>query len=264
MKITESTIQPVTAIKAGDSITEVETPEGPFYPVLKVNAKSIVIDAAEAMRPGRGSAMVKALEQGWADIHKRHPNVPEAVVILGAGTMKPGQLKLGHFTAARWDVAGSSRAEVLIGGEGLKRGPVEVLGTLLHEAAHGVAHVREVKDTSRGGRYHNTRYRDLAAELGLSVAQTGAIGWSGTSVPPETERTYRATLARLDKALTLWRRGDQAGEGKAKDRNLVVAICACLPPRIVRTSRSTLDAGPITCGLCEHDFIARDNGANPA
>jgi hypothetical protein len=28
-----------------------------------------------------------------------------------------------------------------------------VLGTLLHEAAHGLADTREIKDTSRQGRY---------------------------------------------------------------------------------------------------------------
>jgi hypothetical protein len=32
------------------------------------------------------------------------------------------------------------RPEVLVSGEGLQRGPVDVLGTLLHEAAHGLAH----------------------------------------------------------------------------------------------------------------------------
>jgi hypothetical protein len=38
---------------------------------------------------------------------------------------------------------------VLISGEGFQRGPVDVLGTLLHEAAHGLAYARQVQDTSR-------------------------------------------------------------------------------------------------------------------
>jgi hypothetical protein len=29
-----------------------------------------------------------------------------------------------------------------------------VLGTLLHEAAHGLAQARSIQDTSRQGRYH--------------------------------------------------------------------------------------------------------------
>ncbi len=32
-------------VRVGDRITEVGTPDGPFYPVLKVNRTSIVIDA---------------------------------------------------------------------------------------------------------------------------------------------------------------------------------------------------------------------------
>ena len=56
-----------------------------------------------------------------------------------------------------------------MGGEGLRRGARAVLGTLLHEAAHGVATTRGIKDTSRQGRYHNRRFAELAAELGITV-----------------------------------------------------------------------------------------------
>jgi hypothetical protein len=35
----------------------------------------------------------------------------------------------------------------------------------VHEAAHGLANTRGVKDTSRQGRYHNKRFRALAEEL---------------------------------------------------------------------------------------------------
>jgi hypothetical protein len=71
---------------------------------------------------------------------------------------------------------------VLVSGEGLHRGSVDVLGTLLHEAAHGLAHARKVSDTSRQSRYHNCRYATLAAELGLEVAHVQPVGWSATSV----------------------------------------------------------------------------------
>ena len=71
---------------------------------------------------------------------------------------------------------------MLVSGEGLHRGSVDVLGTLLHEAAHGLAHARKVSDTSRQSRYHNRRYATLAAELGLEVAHVQPVGWSATSV----------------------------------------------------------------------------------
>ena len=55
----------------------------------------------------------------------------------------------------------------MISGEGLRRTAHDVLGTLLHEAAHALAHARGIKDTSRQGRYHNKHFKTLAEELGL-------------------------------------------------------------------------------------------------
>lgn len=97
------------------------------------------------------SELVAALERSWGAIVERHPDVPPAVVVVAAGSGGRA-LKLGHFAAGRWDIAGRSHPEVLIAGEGLRQGPSEVLGTLVHEGAHGVAHTRSVADTSRGGR----------------------------------------------------------------------------------------------------------------
>jgi hypothetical protein len=78
----------------------------------------------------------------------------------------------------------------LVGGEGLQRGPTDVLGTLLHEAAHGLAQARSIQETSRQGRYHNRRYATLAAELGLEVTSVKPIGWSATTVPQHTAVSY--------------------------------------------------------------------------
>ena len=63
----------------------------------------------------------------------------------------------------------------MISGEGLARTPREVLGTLLHEAAHALAAARGITDTSRQGRYHNKKYAALAAELGLDVAEDSRL-----------------------------------------------------------------------------------------
>lgn len=42
-----STIVKASEIVAGDTITEYDTPEGPFYKVVKVNPKSVVIHDAD-------------------------------------------------------------------------------------------------------------------------------------------------------------------------------------------------------------------------
>jgi hypothetical protein len=82
--------------------------------------------------------------------------------------------------------AGSSQApkegayvhEVLIGGEGLERGPRDVLATLLHEGAHAIAAVRGIEDTSRQGRHHNASFKRIAEEVGLDVERDTGARWS--------------------------------------------------------------------------------------
>ena len=90
-------------------------------------------------------------------------------------------------------------AEVFVGGEGLARGPADVLATLLHEAAHALAHVRGVKDTSRQGRWHDAKFKALAEEVGISVEKDARIGWSPTTLPGDARclrRRHRRTARR--------------------------------------------------------------------
>lgn len=226
--------------------------------------------------PGvEASRLVRALEQVWGAIQRRHPEVPAVVVTLGAGSVgvPRGVLKLGHFAADRWTAGGVSSttvAELFVGGEGLAQGAESVLATLLHEAAHGLADVRHVQDTSRQGRYHNTRYKALGEELGLVVTQVVGIGWSGTALADGTPTRYAAELVQLAAAITAYRYaksalpsaggngGDKGGSGGAaggsggSPKNGLVLVCDC--PRRIRVSTATAALGPILCSVCDTEF----------
>jgi hypothetical protein len=146
---------------------------------------------------------------------------------------------------------------VLVSGEGLQRGPIDVLGTLLHEAAHGLAQARKLSDTSRQGRYHNRRYATLARELGLDVVHVQPIGWSATSVPEPTAARYADMLAELGAALVLWRRAEQATPaGPGRSRNALACSCGC--GRRIRVARSVLELAPILCAACAQPFEPGD------
>lgn len=219
------------------------------------------VDTYVSEQAGFSSPLVDALERAWSAIRAQHPEVPAAVLVLGAGSVgvPAGALKLGHFAAGRWSVDTNELPEVFVGGEGLSRGAVDVLGTLLHEAAHGLAHARGVKDCSRQGRYHNRRYAALAQELGLEVQEAGSIGWSATTGPPALVEAYAGTLAQLGAALTLWRRSEQPAGGAGKDgrrKSNNGSACTCGCGRRIRVAASVLAAGPITCGVCGEDFTA--------
>src|SRR6266540_2060395 len=149
-------------------------PEGRWAMSAEPDARSQSAEVA-------GSAVVAALEDAWTAVRNHHADVPQVVIILGAGSeSRRGLFKWGHFAAARWHVAGTNRPEVLVSGEGLRRGAHQVLATLLHEAAHGMANTRGIQDTSRQGRWHNRRFATLAEELGLKVIQDPKTGWSQT------------------------------------------------------------------------------------
>jgi hypothetical protein len=133
---------------------------------------------------------------------------------------------------------------------GLQRGAVDVLGTLLHEAAHGLADARSVKDTSRQGRYHNLKYAHLATELGLDVTCDPTTGWSQTTIPDQLAAVYADVLADLAAALVLWRYAEQQRPTSTSSRNLLACACPC--GRKLRVARQTLEQAPIVCGACEH------------
>jgi hypothetical protein len=172
------------------------------------------------------------------------------VIVASGGDAK--RLALGHFAPGRWQVNGTGHHEVLVGAEGLARGATDVLATLLHEAAHGLANARGIQDTSRQGRRHNRRYAQLAAELGLDVGRDPRIGWSLTTLPQPTAQRYAAVLDKLRAALVLWRYLDTLAGRTTTSRNLLACTCPC--QRRIRVARATLAEAPITCGACNGTF----------
>jgi mannose-6-phosphate isomerase-like protein (cupin superfamily) len=72
---------------------------------------------------GAASLLLAALEHASQTIRQRHPDVPEAVLVVASGS-EGKRLNLGHFAPHRWQVNGTDRHEVLVGGEGLHLGPL--------------------------------------------------------------------------------------------------------------------------------------------
>jgi DnaJ domain len=201
------------------------------------------------------SRILKVLEDTWLEIRRWHPEIPPAVIIIASGT-DGKQARLGHHAPGRWNVAGEQRTEIMISGEGLRRTPREVLATLLHEAAHALAHERGIKDTSRQGRYHNKHFKTHAEELGLAVEHDERIGWSASKITDHAERAYEHQLAALTDAMTLWRHREPAsGPTARRNTNLIAAACLC--GRSIRVAASTLAEAPITCQACDGHFQAK-------
>ncbi len=88
----------------------------------------------------------------------------------------------GHVTAAKaWHKAnGDLRHELNIGAGTLDRPIENVVATLLHEMVHLYNLQNGIQDCSRGGTYHNKRFRDAAVARGLDISYDSQIGWSIT------------------------------------------------------------------------------------
>jgi hypothetical protein len=208
------------------------------------------------------SRLVAALEHAWTAIRRHHPDVPQVVIVVASGSdPRSRRLNLGHFAAARWQLTDqpTDRPEGWSAAKASARAG-DVLGTLLHEAAHGLAYARTISDTSRQGRYHNRRYATLARELGLNVTHLDPIGWSATSVPEPTAARYAEVLAELAEALVLWRRAEQTSPtGPGRSRNALACTCVC--GRRIRVARSVLELAPILCAGCAQPFEPEDDAA---
>ena len=92
-----------------------------------------------------GSRIITALEQAWAAVQDQHPDVPDVVIVTGAGSNQKGTPEgyrlRGHHWPERWVLGGrpAARPELFIAGELLAAGGRAVVEVMLHEAAHALA-----------------------------------------------------------------------------------------------------------------------------
>ena len=89
----------------------------------------------------------------------------------------------GHVTVAKaWHRAdGGQRHELNVGAGTLDRPIESVVSTVLHEMVHLWNLQIGVQDCSRGGTYHNRRFRDAAEARDLHIDYDPRIGWSITT-----------------------------------------------------------------------------------
>ncbi|MEO6090973.1 MAG: hypothetical protein ABIQ18_48510 [Umezawaea sp.] len=152
---------------------------------------------------------------------------------------------------------------LVIGVDVLAGGVPDVLGTVLHAAAHVVNDAAGTVDTSRGGRYHNRLFLAAAAEVGLDVEETARDGWAATSVPAAAAALYQPHLDALTGAITAYRPTARAAASTAAPSRWLTAVCSCTPARPIRTTRGGLATGPILCGLCRAPFLAAQHQPTP-
>lgn len=90
---------------------------------------------------------------------------------------KPGTM--GHCSVAKvWQRKEDSTYELNIAAEVLNYPIEETLDTMLHEMVHLYCRENGIKEVSRGGKYHNGRFKEEAEKRGLECFRQGDYGWN--------------------------------------------------------------------------------------
>ena len=164
-------------------------------------------------------------------------------------TIQSSPRAYGHYTTWEntWVGEGQGFHEINIGAETLDRDASEVLATLSHEMCHHYCAVNNIKDTSRGGTYHNKKFKEVAEGTGaILVDYDPRIGYSPT-------RPTEALIAFIEEqgwtGVNLSRQsilGLPGGKGRGRSngvRKYVCPNCHCS----VRATKA-VNIGCLDCG----------------
>lgn len=209
--------------------------------------------------------LVEALARVWTRIRVHHPEVP-GVMLLAAPSLRSDLSVLGHFAPLRWrhrQKDGTSHHEVMVVAEHLDRSPEDIIGTLLHEAAHALNFERGIHDCSRS-QYHNQHFKAAAEALGLEVEQVRHYGYALTCLKPETAARYEEDSKHLAEVLIhrakpiaeIGVSPPKGGDEEPPDDKPTVrnrkAVCKC--SFIIRVALATLRKTVIRCDTCGEPF----------
>lgn len=104
-----------------------------------------------------------------------------------------------------------------------------------------------VQDTSRGGTYHNKKYKEAAEKHGLTVEKDAKYGWTKTSLNDEAKAFVDGMQ---DKKFELHRKSlpkiPGAAKTKQSSRKYVCPMCGC----IIRATKEV----HVICGDCNVEF----------
>ena len=169
----------------------------------------------------------------------------------------------GHVTVGKaWTrgADGEQRRELNIGAGTLDRPIENIVATMLHEMVHLIDLQEGIQDTSRGGTYHNKRFKARAETVDLSISYDSRIGWSVTE-PTEALIEYiieqgwnDIRMSRIDGYSARGIGGNSGATGTGtvtpKKTSSRKYVCPCCKNSV----RATKDVN-IICGDCFQKMI---------
>lgn len=195
------------------------------------------------------SQATKFLEDAFDVLNKEYfeSALPKPII-----TIQTSPRAYGHFTAREvWQDAQRKKGyhEINIGAERLNRPIANTIATLVHEMVHYYCQINGIQDTSRGGTYHNKRFKEEAEKRGLLIDYDQKIGFSITQPAPALKKF--CTSQKWRNKLTIARSGEFGGADPKpkKPSSTRKYVCPCCGQSV----RATKDVN-ILCMDCSQQM----------
>ena len=137
--------------------------------------------------------------------------------------------------------------EINICAEYLSRPFEEVIGTLLHEMVHLYNLQNGIQDVSRGGTYHNKKFKEAAESHGLILTKDSKYGWIGRTLNDEAA-AFVKTMG--TEKFDLWRDSPKKAKAATKKSSSRKYVCPCCG-LIVRATKEV----KVKCFECDELLI---------
>ena len=174
----------------------------------------------------------------------------------------------GHVTVGKtWKRKDDWRHELNIAADWLERPIEELTATMVHEMVHLYNIKHNIQDCSRGGSYHNKKFKEEAEKHMISIEKHEKYGWTITK-PTEALVEYiisqgweEIQISRFPLAGLRGPAGDKTkggethtpeGEEKPK-RTSWKHVC----PKCKAIARTTKEF-PLICGICKEEMEIED------
>lgn len=179
-------------------------------------------------------------------------------------TITPTSGAYGHFSCGKiWDNGETQRHEINIGSGTLNRPIENIVATLIHEMVHYYCQTNDIQDCSRGGTYHNRRFKEEAEKRGLIIEKDDRYGWTLTTPSDDLilwcaeQDLQEIRLVRVDYSTSARGGSSSSGSGvvatapkkKSSTRKYACPCCGL----IIRATKDI--GGKVACMDCERLFV---------
>ena len=192
----------------------------------------------------------------YINTNKFGGKLPEVIITIQS---KGKTNALGWFSVDKvWEHGEERKHEINISAESINRGFIEVARTLWHEMIHLYCSENNIKDCSRGGSYHNKKFKQVSEQYGFYYeedAYSDKYGWTFSKLTAESIDFLNKYNIDGD-IFAINRMGSYLGDEdkeKKKKSNSIKWICGC--GNIVRSTKDNLR---IICADCETMFMKEE------